>query len=134
LLACSAAWALALKIPFERLISFDLILYGTSLLLEFVALIVLRIREPRLSRPFRAGNFAFACLLCVGPTALIVYALYAARNEQIQIFGSTSALLFASAVALLGPLFYWLGPASRRSRNERAISTPVESPGSFPDL
>ena len=55
---CSAelAWALALKLPFERLISIDLILYGSSLLLEFVALVVLRIREPELERPFNAGN------------------------------------------------------------------------------
>ncbi len=104
LLACSSAWALALKLPFERLISIDLILYGTSLILEFVALVALRIREPGLQRPFRAGNFAAACLLCVGPTALISYALYASRNETI--LGSTPALLFASAVAMLGPAFY----------------------------
>ena len=60
-LFCGLAWALALNLPFERLISIDLILYGTSLILEFVALIVLRMREPELPRPFRAGNFAFAC-------------------------------------------------------------------------
>jgi amino acid transporter len=122
LLACSAAWALALKIPFERLISFDLILYGTSLLLEFIALVVLRIREPQLPRPFRAGNLAVVCLLCVGPTALIVYALYAVRDEQIQVLGSMSALLLASAIALLGPIFYFVTSASRRSRNARAIA------------
>ena len=51
---CGAAWALALKLPFERLISIDLILYGSSLLLEFVALAVLRLREPNLARPFKA--------------------------------------------------------------------------------
>ena len=61
-LVCGLAWALALKLPFERLISIDLILYGSSLLLEFVALVVLRVREPGLERPFKAGNFALpAC-------------------------------------------------------------------------
>jgi amino acid transporter len=104
LVACGTAWALAVKLPFERLISIDLILYGTSLLLEFAALIALRIREPELERPFRAGNFACACLLSVGPTILIAYALYASRSERI--IGSISALLFASAVALLGPPLY----------------------------
>ncbi len=54
-LACAVAWALALRFSFERLISLDLILYGGSLILEFVALIALRIREPRLERPFYAG-------------------------------------------------------------------------------
>jgi len=47
------AWALALKLPFERLISIDLILYGSSLILEFVALAVLRVREPNLPLPRR---------------------------------------------------------------------------------
>ena len=78
------AWALALKLPFERLISIDLILYGASLLLEFVALAVLRIREPELERPFKAGNFAFACLLGVGPAVLIGYALYVSHDEKLD--------------------------------------------------
>jgi amino acid transporter len=113
-LFCGAAWALALKLPFDRLISIDLILYGSSLLLEFAALVVLRIREPRLARPFKAGNLAFACWLGVGPAALIGYALYASRAEKLM--GSTSALLFAVVVGLLGPVLYWLtaAPLARR--------------------
>ncbi len=111
---CGLAWGLALNLPFERLISIDLILYGSSLLLEFVALAVLRIREPELDRPFRAGNFAVACMLGVGPAVLIGYALYASRDEKIV--GSTSALLFAFGVSLLGPLLYWATalPLARR--------------------
>lgn len=105
-LVCGAAWALALKLPFERLISIDLMLYGSSLLLEFVALVVLRIREPNLARPFKAGNLGFACLLGVGPAILIGYALYVSRSEKI--IGALSALVFAAAVSLGGPLFYWL--------------------------
>jgi amino acid transporter len=106
LLLCGLAWALALKLPFERLISIDLILYGSSLLLEFVALVVLRLREPNLARPFKAGSLAFACSLGVGPALLIGYALFASRNERVM--GSTSASVFAMAVALLGPVLYWL--------------------------
>jgi len=111
---CGLAWGVALKLPFERLISIDLILYGTSLLLEFVALAVLRVREPELERPFKAGNFAVACLLGAGPAVLIGYALYASRDEKI--IGTTSALLFAVGVALLGPLLYWATarPLARR--------------------
>jgi amino acid transporter len=111
---CGLAWGLALKLPFERLISIDLILYGSSLLLEFVALVVLRIREPELERPFKAGNLAVACLLGTGPAALIGYALYASRDEKI--IGTTSALLFAFGVSLLGPVLYWVTalPLARR--------------------
>jgi amino acid transporter len=101
---CGLSWALALKLPFERLISIDLILYGTALLLEFVALIALRIREPQLERPFKAGSLAFASALIVGPAALIGYALYASRDEKLM--GSVSALVLALAVALLGPILY----------------------------
>jgi amino acid transporter len=108
-LVCGLAWALALKLPFERLISIDLVLYGSSLLLEFLALLVLRIREPDLARPFKAGNLAFACALGAGPAALIGYALYASRSERL--FGTTSALLFAAVVALMGPLLYWITAA-----------------------
>ena len=113
-LLCGLAWALALNLKFERLISIDLILYGSSLLLEFAALVVLRLREPELVRPFKAGNLAVACLLGVGPAALIGYALWVSRDEKL--FGTTSALLFASGVGLLGPVLYWITAALRSRR------------------
>src|SRR5579863_5912560 len=116
-LLCGLGWALALNLKFERLISIDLILYGSSLLLEFVALVVLRIREPNLQRPFKAGNLAFAVSLGLGPAVLIGYALFASRGEQISLARtSISALLFSVAVGLLGPVLYWLTarPLSRR--------------------
>jgi len=114
---CAIAWALALNLKFERLISIDLVLYGASLILEFVALVVLRLREPEMVRPFKAGNFAFACALGVGPTALIGYALYASRDEQV---GHFSALLFAFLVALAGPVLYWI---TTWSQNRRRLAT-----------
>jgi len=113
-LLCGLAWALALNLPFERLISIDLILYGASLILEFVALIVLRVREPHLPRPFKAGNLAFACALGAGPAALIAYALYAARDEQVM--AGFSAILFATLVALVGPVLYWLTTLRKNRR------------------
>jgi amino acid transporter len=120
-LLCGLAWALALKLPFERLISIDLILYGSSLLLEFVALVVLRIREPNLARPFKAGNILVAGLLGFGPAALIGYALWASREEKL--IGTTSALLFSVAVGLLGPVLYWTTalPLARRRLARAAL-------------
>jgi amino acid transporter len=113
-LACGLAWALALNLSFAPLISIDLILYGTSLLLEFAALIVLRIREPGLPRPFRAGNMALVCLLSACPAVLIAYALYVSRSEKL--IGSVSALLFAALIGLLGPVFYWMTSSRRVAR------------------
>ena len=134
-LFCSLAWALALKLPFERLISIDLILYGTSLILEFVALAALRIREPDLVRPFRAGNFVMACLIGVGPTLLIGYALFASRSEKLgqpnTAFANVSALGFASVIAVLGPPLYALSAARRRSlsASEPSVRVSLESAG-----
>jgi amino acid transporter len=122
---CGLAWALALKLPFEKLITIDIVLYGTSLLLEFVALVVLRIREPNLDRPFKAGNLACACLLGLGPAALMAYALYASRADEVKLGGqSVSALLFSLLVALLGPLLYrFATPRSRWSGEIPAAAT-----------
>jgi amino acid transporter len=120
---CGLAWALALSLTFERLITIDLILYGTSLLLEFVALVVLRIKEPGLARPFKAGNLAFAVSLGVGPAALIGYALYASRAEEVRLgHNSMSALLFSLFVGLLGPILYRITaqPRARRLAAESA--------------
>jgi amino acid transporter len=116
-LLCAVAWALALRLSFERLISIDLVLYGASLLLEFVALVVLRLREPTLARPFRIpGGTPVAVLAGVGPALLIAFALYAARAERV---GPFPALTFAALVAAAGPLAYLV---ARHSVSGRSIS------------
>ena len=69
ILVCATGWAMCLGLGFERLIIIDILLYGASLSLEFVALIVLRIREPELPRPFRvpeecSGRWRWVSLPC----------------------------------------------------------------------
>jgi len=83
----------------------------------------LRLREPDLVRPFRAGNLVFACALGIGPAALIGYALYASRGEKLM--GSISSISFAVFVALLGPVLYWL-MAAPLARRRLAASSPAE--------
>jgi amino acid transporter len=103
-LLCAAIWALALRFTFERLISIDLVLYGASLLLEFVALVVLRHREPNLHRPFRVpGGTAGAIAAGVGPALLIAFAMWAARDERVL---GLNALLFAAVVGVSGAAVY----------------------------
>jgi amino acid transporter len=103
-LACAAIWALALRFSFERLISIDLVLYGAALLLEFVALIVLRLREPELVRPFRVpGGLAGAIAVGVGPALLIAFAIWGARDEKVL---GLNALFFSTLVALAGAAVY----------------------------
>jgi amino acid transporter len=108
---CCVAWALALRFSFERLISIDLVLYGAALMLEFVALVVLRVREPQLARPFRVpGGIAGAVAVGVGPGFLIAYALWAARAERVA---GLPALEFAALVAVAGAVIYALALRGR---------------------
>jgi amino acid transporter len=103
-LACSLAWTLSLGFTFERLVSLDILLYGTSLVLEFMALIVLRVKEPALPRPFRVhGGMVGACLLGVGPVGLLGFALVKNAGERLA---GVPALLFGACVAGLGALAY----------------------------
>jgi amino acid transporter len=110
---CSVGWALALGLSFERLISIDLVLYGGALVLEFVALVVLRVKEPELVRPFRIpGGVWGAVAMGVGPTLLIGFALWAARGERVA---GLPALGFAAIIAAAGPVVYLIARAMRRA-------------------
>ena len=83
-LFCAAIWALALRFSFERLISIDLVLYGASLILEFIALIILRRREPALARPFRVpGGMFGAIAIAIFPTLLILLRSRLSRRRVI---------------------------------------------------
>jgi amino acid transporter len=117
ILACGTLWALALGLTFERLITVDLLLWGLSIVLEFLALVVLRKKEPALPRPFRIpGPEWVPVLLGLCPTALIVVALYLARQEKTA---HMSALVFAMLIAAGGVPMYgvaWL----RKSRSAKA--------------
>jgi amino acid transporter len=118
-LACAGAWALALRFSFERLISLDITLYGASLILEFVALVVLRLREPNLDRPFRAGSFATACVVGTIPSLLIVYAAFASRQERMA---HIPALVLGAIIAACGPLFFLLSKKMAKRADAVTVS------------
>jgi len=104
LLFCGLIWTLALSLSLDRILLLDILLYGASLILEFVALVVLRIREPNLVRPFRIpGGTAGAIAISVAPCALLVAAAVLNRHEQV---GSVSAAMLAAGVAICGLVVY----------------------------
>jgi amino acid transporter len=118
-LACAVAWALALRFSFERLISLDLILYGGSLILEFAALIALRIREPKLERPFYAGRFPLVCAMSAVPTLLIGYACVVSRHERMA---HMPALVLGALIAGVGPLLFLVSRAFRKRTHPVLVS------------
>ncbi len=81
---CATGWALCLGLGFERLVTIDVMLYGLSLVLEFVALVALRLREPDLPRPFRVpGGTLGAILVGVSPLLLLGFSVVNGEKEQI---------------------------------------------------
>ncbi len=104
LLVLGIGWMLSLGLSFSRLVMLDIMLYGLSLVLEFAALIVLRLREPELRRPFRVpGSPWMLAIWAAGPTFLI--ALSAIRNHGEKL-GSLNALWIAGALIVAGVLAY----------------------------
>jgi amino acid transporter len=127
IVGCSVAWTLTLRLPFDHLLTLDILLYGTSLLLEFAALIVLRIREPGLARPFRVpGGTVAAALLGVGPLLLLTFALAKSADETV---GPVPSIVLGIAVILAGPLVYALGERSRRRPGHAPLTEQAARPG-----
>jgi len=98
IIALAIGWACCLGLGFARLVTIDILIYGLSLSLEFVALVALRIREPELARPFRVpGGIFGAVAVGVAPVLLLGFALMRSQSEQV--WGMSSFALGAAVVA-----------------------------------
>jgi amino acid transporter len=117
LVSCAAAWMLCLQLSFVKLVVLDVLLTGLSLLLEFAALVALRIREPELPRPYRIpGGLAGAIGVGVLPLALLVLTMV--RNEVEQL-GPINALELGAILVFAGVPAYWV---CRRTVGRRSAS------------
>jgi len=106
LLASAVTWAVCQTLGFVSVVVFDVLISGLSVLLEFWALVALRIREPNLPRPFRVpGGLWGAVAIGLGPTALIALSFVRADAETIL---GMSGLVFSLILIGLGPVCYWL--------------------------
>ncbi|HWC16289.1 MAG TPA: APC family permease [Terriglobales bacterium] len=104
IIACALLYGACLGLGFDRLVTLDVLLWGASLVLEFLALYVLRVKEPQMPRPFRVpGGRAGAALIGVLPTALLVLAGFRAEHEQIA---GMSVWLFGLGVMAAGVAAY----------------------------
>ena len=94
-------WAMCLGLGFERLVTIDILLYGASLLLEFVALAVLRFREPELPRPFRVPGGLFGAI-AIGIPPILLLGFSVIRSEHESVAGMSS---FAFGMLLIAAGF-----------------------------
>jgi amino acid transporter len=80
-------------------------LYGASLMLEFVTLVVLRVREPELKREFRVpGGLPGAVVVGVFPLCLLSLALLKSQRETVL---GLNGLVFGALIILAGFLLYF---------------------------
>ena len=109
ILALAVCWAMCLGLGFERLVTMDILLYGVSLALEFVALVVLRIREPELPRAFRVPGGMFGAV-AVGIAPMLLLGFSVVRSEHEQVLGMSS-FAFGMLLIAAGVLAYVLNHA-----------------------
>ncbi|MFY9753229.1 MAG: APC family permease [Candidatus Acidiferrales bacterium] len=122
IMVLAAGWALCLGLNFERLVTLDVLLYGASLTLEFVALVALRIKEPHLPRPFRVpGGLAGAILVGVFPALLLIFSIVHGESERIA---GMSGLAFGAILIAGGVVAYAI--MSRLRPNGWRVSSPTD--------
>ena len=109
ILVCAVGWALCLGLGFERLVTIDILLYGASLALEFAALVVLRVREPDLPRPFRVPGGMFGAI-AVGITPMLLLGFSIVRSESETVLGMSS-FAFGMILMAAGVVAYFLNVA-----------------------
>jgi amino acid transporter len=118
IMVLATGWALCLGLGFERLVTLDIILYGASLMLEFVTLVVLRIREPELKREFRVpGGLPGAILAGVFPLLLLGLAVLHGGNETVW---GMNGLVFGFVIIVAGFVVY-LATGRLRQRASRPM-------------
>ncbi|MGE5083997.1 MAG: APC family permease [Acidobacteriota bacterium] len=104
IIALAIGWAMCLGLGFARLVTLDILLYGASLSLEFLALAVLRFREPDLKRPFRVpGGKLGAIAIGIPPVLLLAFSVI--RSEHESILGMSS-FAFGMILIAAGGLAY----------------------------
>jgi len=109
IIALATGWAMCLGLGFARLVTLDILLYGFSLLLEFVALAVLRFREPELKRPFRVPGGLFGAI-AIGIPPMLLLGFSIVRSEHESILGMSS-FAFGMILIAAGVVAYFINHA-----------------------
>ena len=106
IIVCATCWALCLGLGFRRLVTLDIMLYGISLMLEFVTLVALRIREPELKRGFRVPGGLTGAISCgIFPLLLLSLAMLESNHETVL---GLNGLVFGALIIMAGFLIYFV--------------------------
>jgi len=112
LLSCAISLIFC-ALPFGKLVVIDILLYSSALLLEFIALLVLRKKEPEMPRPFRIkGGWAVLILITIAPTGFAAIVLFATLSDPEVDYRQITAVVLAMAS---GVVLYFLRRGKTRS-------------------
>jgi amino acid transporter len=91
---------------FSKLVMLDVLLTGLSILLEFAALVALRLREPDLERPYRVpGGLGGAIAIGLPPLVLLILAVLRNNAEPV---GPINALQLGCLIIMAGVGCYFV--------------------------
>jgi len=121
---CATCWALCLGLGFKRLVTLDIMLYGASLMLEFVTLVALRIREPELKREFRVPGGLTGAITCgIFPLLLLSLAMVESNHETVL---GMNGLLFGVLIIMSGFLIYFVTGKLKIRRTKPVVMEDIE--------
>ena len=104
IIVCSAVVSVMILWTFADLLIIDVTVYGAALFLEFISLIVLRIKAPEEYRPFKIPlNIAGLCIMLLLPVGVFVIALSGAIAESRK---RLMPVLFALGVLLTAEIVW----------------------------
>src|SRR5256712_7121366 len=121
---CATCWALCLGLGFTRLVTLDIMLYGISLMLEFVTLVALRIREPELKRGFLVPGRLTGAISCgVFPLLLLSLAMVESNHETVV---GMNGLAFGALIIVAGFLIYFVTGKLKIRRAKAVVLEDIE--------
>lgn len=137
ILVCSVLFLVLETGTFDNLLTITVILYAVALLLEFAALIALRIKEPNMRRPFKVPGGLFGAIFIAIPPAVILF--MATRGTYLDIYNdkeqgpqaALNFLLMAGGVLATGPIAYLITKAFvKRGRPDVEVPIHYDHPAS----
>ena len=123
---CAIICSIAALGPFQTLVVVDVTIYAFALLLQFAALIALRIKHPTMKRPYKIpGGWFGLVLVTLGP----VFVLYVAIYYQVLDVGLVEGIGWAAIGMATGPIAYViLRPGKIRKGIDRQIELEFDEP------
>ncbi len=117
---CAIICSIAALGPFQTLVVVDVTIYAFALLLQFAALIALRIKHPNMKRPYKIpGGWFGLVLVTLGP----VFVLYVAIYFQVLDVGLVQGIGWAVIGMATGPIAYYI---LRRGKLRKGIDRVIE--------